>query len=563
MKTNRNLWMALSAALLLAIPLISRGDDVPGVINYQGRLTDTLGNPITSGYYEIKFLLWDDAVQNGAANLIWGRTFALHVVQDGLFNVQLSDGGSLVTQPYTPVTNQLLGAFEGPRWLGLTITVSNNLAVSGPEISPRQQLASAPFALQAQTANAVVTGGIQDTMLRSESVTAPKIATGAVTTDKIGDSQVTTAKIGDNQVTTAKIGDSQVTTAKIADGAVTLPKVGFNVAVLDANQTFTGQNTFTGSTASPVIFVNNTGTENLAAKFEMNGANLIFRSAPNSPTSKAAVIENTGANSVIALNPSGGRVGIGTLNPGYPLEVIGSVLNGNQSVSIACDKKMQAEDFNVVSDARIKEVIGRSDSRQDLQTMLGIEITDYRMKDRVKYGNEQFKKVIAQQVERIFPQAVSSDVTDVVPDIYTQAEAKAGWIPLENKSQPELIRGDKVRLIVAGRPQLFDVEEANASGFRVKSSVNGPVFVYGRQVHDFRTVNYSAISMLNVSVAQELYRRLVASEQAVAKLQEQNQDLQARLVEVEERESKQMARFTALEKLVRESQGGVQQASLK
>ena len=220
MKTIRNLWMALSVALVLATPFIGRGDDVPGVINYQGRLTDTLGNPVASGYYEIKFLVWDDAVQNGAANLIWGRTFALHVVQDGLFNVQLSDGGSLVTQPSTPITNQLLGAFEGPRWLGLTIAVSNNVPVSGSEISPRQQLATAPFALQAQTANAVVTGGIQDAMLQSESVTTPKIATGAVTTDKIGDSQVTTAKIGDNQVTTAKIGDSQVTAAKLAGNAV-------------------------------------------------------------------------------------------------------------------------------------------------------------------------------------------------------------------------------------------------------------------------------------------------------------------------------------------------------
>ena len=40
------------------------------------------------------------------------------------------------------------------RYLGLTITVSNGVnIVSQSEISPRQQLASAPYAVQAQTAN--------------------------------------------------------------------------------------------------------------------------------------------------------------------------------------------------------------------------------------------------------------------------------------------------------------------------------------------------------------------------------------------------------------------------
>ena len=130
MKTKLNLWPALSAALLLAIPFVGKCDaTVPGMINYQGRLTDTLGNPVSSGYYEIKFLLWADATRSDAGELVWGRTFALHVVQDGLFNILLSDNGSKVTTPSVPTTDYLLDAFDGPRWLGLTIVQSNGVPI--------------------------------------------------------------------------------------------------------------------------------------------------------------------------------------------------------------------------------------------------------------------------------------------------------------------------------------------------------------------------------------------------------------------------------------------------
>lgn len=45
-------------------------------------------------------------------------------------------------------------------------------------------------------------------------------------------------------------------------------------------------------------------------------------------------------------------------------------------------------------------------------------------------GDAAQKKVIAQQVEKVFPPAVSR-MTDVVPDIYRSAAFKNGWIELK------------------------------------------------------------------------------------------------------------------------------------
>lgn len=206
MKNTPILWIALSAALLTAIPFIADGQSqIPAAINYQGRLTDTLGDPVSSGYYEVEFRIWDDATQNGAGNLVWGRSFPLHVVTNGLFNILLTDAGGQITNPTTP-TNTLLSAFGGEdRYLGLTITVSNGVSVSDSEISPRQQLASAPYAIQAQVANTVGPLGVSSTALANGSIVTEKIAAGAVTSGTITNGAVTTAKLAAGAVTTSRI----------------------------------------------------------------------------------------------------------------------------------------------------------------------------------------------------------------------------------------------------------------------------------------------------------------------------------------------------------------------
>lgn len=228
---STKLFRTLSVAFgLAAAALSSQAQDIPAAINYQGRLTDNLGNTLASGYYEIEFRIWDDPTSTSPASLVWGRTFPLHVVNGGLFNILLTDDGGEVTTPGKPQSNDLRQAFGGEdRYLGLTIKVDPSGTTASPsEISPRQQLASAPYAMQAQTANAVRNLGVTSAALANTAVTTDKIATSAVTAAQIDNGAVTTAKIADSAVTTTKVADSAVTTAKIADRAVTSSKLNVN-----------------------------------------------------------------------------------------------------------------------------------------------------------------------------------------------------------------------------------------------------------------------------------------------------------------------------------------------
>jgi hypothetical protein len=199
----------------------------------------------------------------------------------------------------------------------------------------------------------------------------------------------------------------------------------------------------------------------------------------------------------------------------------GSVTAGNPA-SIWALGGVVANSFFAFSDERIKNIQGQSDSSADLKTLMSIKVTDYTYKDTMANGNRPRKKVIAQQVEKVYPQAVSQSQDDV-PDIYKRAAIQDGWVQLAT----DLKVGERVKLMTAKQQGVYPVLEVRDGAFRTdfKPAADN-VFVYGRQVDDFRTVDYEAISMLNVSATQELARKLDAQQAALAKLQEKlNQTL--------------------------------------
>jgi hypothetical protein len=264
---------------------------------------------------------------------------------------------------------------------------------------------------------------------------------------------------------------------------------------------------------------------------------------------------NTGGVS-IALN--GGYVGIGIENPDAPLHVSAGTPNksltgtffgvgypdlawvdpGAFNVQIIANGTIWSNGghFLVTSDKRIKNIVGTTTTAKDLAILNKIAITDYKYKDQVTNGKGIQKKVIAQQVQEIYPMAISTQ-KGIIPNVFAVAkEIKVnGQATVISTTQPHDFKtGDLVKLILekTGEKQL-KVEVLDATTFSVAKVIHDKIFVYGKEVNDLLTVDYDALSMLNVSATQELSKQIELLKAENAKLKTENSNYESRLTKIE------------------------------
>lgn len=112
---------------------------VPRLINYQGRLTDASGDPLT-GSYDVTFRIYDALT---AGNLLWEEIHTGVVIDNGIFSTLL---GSVTA---------LNLAFDNPYFL--------EIKVGAEVLSPRQQIASSGYAIRSEISEKAVRSDSSDT----------------------------------------------------------------------------------------------------------------------------------------------------------------------------------------------------------------------------------------------------------------------------------------------------------------------------------------------------------------------------------------------------------------
>jgi hypothetical protein len=340
------------------------------------------------------------------------------------------------------------------------------------------------------------------------------------------------------------------------DNGASLNIVGAGTSGADRKITFwnEGGATFTGNVGI--------GTSTPAAKLHLygGGSELMFGSGGVSKASSIQVLDDgsfgggllfnvhattgsdnwpTGMSTALTIRPNG-NVGIGTTSPGVMLDVADHRPLSNSAtygylnvggagkdwtatlgdVSIRAIGRMVALGFNATSDARLKTVIGLSDHAADLALLRRLRITDYTMRDRVQFGDQNFKKIIAQELEEVFPQAVHQH-TGFLPDLFArptqvQRQGEALLIALPAGLPEAAAAGQRLKLIGPAGEVLATLAEAVEAGSQqllvtgADSMADTPeeVFVFGLEHTDVRTVDYEAVAMLNVSATQALARQV-------------------------------------------------------
>ena len=207
-----------------------------------------------------------------------------------------------------------------------------------------------------------------------------------------------------------------------------------------------------------------------------------------------------------------------------------------------------------ISDARMKNIIGPTNSTEDLESLTKIQVTDYTMKDKLITDGEKIKKVIAQQVAEVYPAAVKVGSRPLyIPNLYKEVQSyclEDGVFDL-SMAAPVAITND---VKVGARCKLYSYKKEGGLQQEVKGtildinenklsvraddrslnadSLEDRLFVYGTEIYDLLQVDYDAISMLNVSATQEL-AKLLKEEQAKNKtLEEKNKMLEQQISDI-------------------------------
>jgi hypothetical protein len=227
-------------------------------------------------------------------------------------------------------------------------------------------------------------------------------------------------------------------------------------------------------------------------------------------------------NSQTAQMTVAGSYSYSIVDPSTTWGAISVLSEGN----IICNGAIGCTQTLTYSDARLKDIRGTSDSRYDLNTLMKLQVTDYEMKDKIQFGHKAFKKVVAQQVEEVYPQAVSRQ-KNVIPNI----QSMAAKIETVNEGTLITFSGDKqleanaTRLKVfvqgeEGQRDLDIVKHVSANQVLVKGELPAgkQLFVYGEEVNDVRAVDYEALSVLNISATQELAKQLAAQNDEIKEL---------------------------------------------
>lgn len=197
--------------LLILLPIITLAQ-IPQTINYQGRLEDNSGNPVSDGNYTIVFTIYD-AATNG--NSLWTETRTV-TTEDGFFNLTLGENTAISIS-----TDQQL-------WL--------NINIGGTDLTPRTKLSGSLSSQSTKTVENTATAGnsvVSSINSSAGGIDAVKIADGTVSDsefqmlDGVGsalvgesDSQTLTNKTINSSNNTITLDASDITTGTLADARI-------------------------------------------------------------------------------------------------------------------------------------------------------------------------------------------------------------------------------------------------------------------------------------------------------------------------------------------------------
>ncbi|MGA1841962.1 MAG: hypothetical protein ACMUIU_15190 [bacterium] len=224
---KKGFYLSIVITFLIVILMSSSALAVPGLINYQGNLTDANGEPL-DGFYNIRFTLYNAA---SVGTSMWSEQQNNINVVDGIVSVNL---GSITSFPPNLFDNDNLY---------LEIEIENPGSGLYETLSPRQQLTSTAYSMRAansDTLNGMDSGEFASATHTHDSRYVNEGQANSITSTMIVNNTITSEDLCTNSVNSGKIVDGSITAGDLKDGTALSeisdddgPGSGLNADLLD------------------------------------------------------------------------------------------------------------------------------------------------------------------------------------------------------------------------------------------------------------------------------------------------------------------------------------------
>ena len=123
--------------LLILLCFSSAVLSVPATVNYQGRLLDNAGIPVTATDVTVVVKVWNHETSTTSGNNVYTETHTVNIA-DGVYSLQIGTGSTSDTFDHNLFDTGVSLWFE--------------ITVSGETLSPRHQFLAGPYSFQSENA---------------------------------------------------------------------------------------------------------------------------------------------------------------------------------------------------------------------------------------------------------------------------------------------------------------------------------------------------------------------------------------------------------------------------
>lgn len=204
--------------------------------------------------------------------------------------------------------------------------------------------------------------------------------------------------------------------------------------------------------------------------------------------------------------------------------------NFTKNISIYCEEMYMGKGLYAFSDERIKNNFENPDNSLLLQKIEDINLQKYEYIDKLTNGSGKIYGFKAQDIKNEIENSVTLS-TGIIPNYFDMCQVVDKKIKV--KDNHELVVGDKIRIYDDNMKET-KITNIENNLLTVEEDIDGnEVFLYGKEVDDFHSLNWDVINGVHIGATKELIRRLKDTESKVEKLENQMQDVLSRLEQIQ------------------------------